>query len=127
MENYLQGLTDDIHTVVKQSLISFEKILTVLLDFRPHWFYKNAVFMQPIASDVDCLPTDCGELLTPIQLFEEILEKLSLVFENKYWVVQNKYCRFVATINYNAVYEIVGIDKGEVYKVHRRFKLMSKI
>lgn len=114
----MQGLSDEIHTVVKQSLISLEKILTVLLDFRPQWFYKNGdIFMQPMTSDLDQLPMECGELLSPIRLFEEILEKLSLVFENKYWVVQNKYCHFVATINYNAIDKIVGQDKGLLYKV----------
>lgn len=73
--------------------------------------------MQPIVGDIDCLPTEYNQILSPIQLFEEILEKLSLVFENKYWVVQNKYCRFIATINYSAVEEIIGRDKGLVFKV----------
>lgn len=91
------------------------------MDFRPKWFYKNEVFMQPIASDVDRLPSECSQILSPIQLFDEILTKLSLVYENKYWVVQNKYCRFVATINYDAVDEIIGRDKGQVYKVMMHF------
>lgn len=101
----------------------------MLLDFRPQWFYKNGdIFKQTIASDLDQLPMDCGKLLSPIQLFEEILEKLSLVFENKYWVVQNKYCHFVATINYNAIDQIVGQDKGQLYKViFQSQKISNKI
>lgn len=73
--------------------------------------------MQPIISFSEDLPIEYCSIASPISLLEEILDKLSLVFENKYWVIQNKYCHFVATINYDAFENIFGRDKGQAYKV----------
>lgn len=112
----LQGLRDEIHTVVKQSLVSLEKICSVLLDHRTDWFYKGDICMQPIlCDDTPLIESACIE--SPIQLLQHVFDKLALVFENRYWIVQNKYCHFVATINYNALEQIFGRDKAMVYKV----------
>lgn len=73
--------------------------------------------MQPIVACTDDFPIEYCNIMSSISLLEEILDKLPLVFENKYWVIQNKYCRFVATINYQALEEIFGLDKGREYKV----------
>lgn len=113
---YLQGLSDEIHTVVKQSLISLEKILSTLLDHRSSWFYEGNICLQPIVTCTEDLPI-AFDIPNTISLLEEILDKLSLVFENKYWVIQNKYCQFVASINYDALDDVFGRDKGQVYKV----------
>lgn len=115
-----QGLTDEIHTVVKQSLISLEKILSVLLDHRADWFYSADIYVQPTLNDVEDDDTpliECKRITSPIQLLEEIFERLPLVFENKYWVIQNRYCHFVAAINYDAIEKIFGHDKVLTYKV----------
>lgn len=114
---FWQGLTDEIHTVVKQSLVSLERIFSVLLDHRPDWFYEGDICMQPAPSDLDDIPIEYKCISSPTQLLEQLLERLSLVFENKYWVIQNKYCHFIATINYDALDIIFGMDKGLVYKV----------
>lgn len=73
--------------------------------------------MQPIISHTDDLSIEFCSIASPISLLTEILDKLTLVFENKYWVIQNKYCHFVATINYDALETIFGQDKGQAYKV----------
>lgn len=115
-----QGLTDEIHTVVKQSLISLEKILCVLLDHRSDWFYSGDIFVQPTlndSEDADIPMIDCRRTISSIQLLEEILEQLPSVFENKYWVIQNRYCHFVAAIDYDAIQKIFGHDKALTYKV----------
>lgn len=112
-----QGLNDEIHTVVKQSLVSLEKILVVLLDHRPDWFYGENMCLQPRNTELNDIPIEFMCIELPTQLLQDILEKLPLVFENKYWVIQNKYCHFIATIKYDALDEIFGQDKGHVYKV----------
>lgn len=73
--------------------------------------------MQPKSSDLDNIPIEYKCISSPTQLLEELLDRLPLVFENKYWVIQNKYCHFIATINYDALETIFGRDKGLVYKV----------
>lgn len=96
-----------------------EKILSVLLDHRYDWFYSGDVYEQPSTDhmDDDTPQIQCKCIISPIQLLEEILEQLSLVFENRYWVVQNRYCHFIAAIDYNAVEKIFGHDKTQTYKV----------
>ncbi|XP_031632927.1 huntingtin [Contarinia nasturtii] len=112
----IKGLSDEIHTVVKQSLVSLEKFFSILLDHRSSWFYRGDACMQPIVTCTEDFPIEYCHISTSISLLEEILDKLPLVFENKYWVIQNKYCRFIATINYDAIEEIFGLDKGREYK-----------
>lgn len=112
-----QGLNDEIHTVVKQSLVSLEKILLVLLDHRPDWFYDENICLQPRNTNLNDTSIEYMCINSPTQLLQDILEKLTLVFDNKYWVIQNKYCHFIATINYDALHQIVGQDKAHVYKV----------
>lgn len=120
---FWQGLSDEIHTVVKQSLISLEKILLVLLDHRTDWFYEDDICIQPNSSDLDDLPIEYKCITSPIQLLEDILDQLPLVFENKYWVIQNKYCHFIATMNYDALEKVLGQDKELVYKVSNRSRI----
>lgn len=115
----LQGLSDEIHTVVKQSLVSLEKILSILLDHRSSWFCEGDSCLQPIITCTEDCPIEYSRVASAISLLEEILDKLPLVFENKYWVIQNKYCHFVATINYDALENIFGQVKGHVYKVRK--------
>lgn len=115
--NILQGLSDEIHTVVKQSLISVEKLFSILLDHRSQWFFKGDICMQPIVNQIDDLPIECSRFSSPISLLNCILDKLLIVFENKYWVIQNKYSHFVAIINYDALDNILGEDKGQAYRV----------
>lgn len=93
--------------------------MAVLLDHRFDWYFSGDIYAQPTSYDMeDGTPIiECKCLTLPIQLLEEIFEQLPLVFENRYWVIQNRYCHFVATINYNAVEKIFGRDKALTYKV----------
>lgn len=73
--------------------------------------------MQPSINCDETTPIQYQCIRSPIELLEEILDTLPLVFKNKYWVIQNKYCHFIASINYDAIEKIIGCDKGQVYKV----------
>lgn len=122
----LQGLSDDIHTVVKQSLVSVEKLFSILLDHRSQWFYKGDICMQPIVNQIDDLPIECSRFDSPTSLLKNILDKLPVVFNNKYWVIQNKYSHFVAIINYDSLEDIFGQDKGRAYKVNQHLSMKNK-
>lgn len=89
------------------------------MDHRSDWFYSGDIYVQPTLNDVedDTPIIECKHITTPIQLLEEIFEQLPLVFENRYWVLQNKYCHFIASINFNAIEKIFGHDKAQTYKV----------
>lgn len=118
----MQGLTDEIHSVVKQSLSSFEKILSILLDHHADWFYPKVNPMQQHNSAQSLeLSLDFLDIKCPLQLLHAIFDRILLVFDNKYWVVQNKYCRFVAVINYDSLCDIIGRDQSDVYKVSSFF------
>lgn len=93
----------------------------MLLDHRTDWFFSGDIYVQPTTLsdiEVDDIPIiECKRITSPIQLLEEIFKRLPLVFENKYWVIQNRYCHFVAAINYDAIEKIFGCDKALTYKV----------
>lgn len=115
-----QGLTDNIHSVVKQSLTSLEKVLSTLLVSRKDWFasYKSPIGLAPAQPPPPPeLSLDCAHFADAHQLLHKIFSTILLVFDNKYWVVQNKYCRFIATIDYRALGEVIGLDAAEAYEV----------
>lgn len=112
-----QGLSDNIHSVVKQSLSSLEKIVSILLDHRIDWFLSFTNSISPAYRPPAELSLDCIAFNDAIQLLHRIFDTILLVFDNKYWVVQNKYCRFIATINYGALNQIIGCDSTDAYKV----------
>lgn len=103
--------------MVKQSLSSIEKVLSILLDHRIDWFLTRKNLISPSHRPPAELSLECIEYNDAIQLLHRILDTILLVFDNKYWVVQNKYCRFIATINYGALNEIIGCDSTDAYKV----------
>lgn len=74
--------------------------------------------MQLKCNNFDDVPIEVTCIRSPTQLLADLLETLGLVFENKYWVIQNKYSHFIATINYDALDDIFGQDKSHVYKVN---------
>lgn len=114
----LQGLFDDIHTVVKQSLVSLERILSCLLDHQLCWFSQLNPYSKSEAINKQKLSIEFEDIDFPIQLLEKILQIVLLVNENKYWLVQNKYCQLIATIDFESLYAIVGPDQGLSYKVN---------
>ncbi|CAO1418775.1 unnamed protein product [Diamesa serratosioi] len=96
LEKLIKGLEDDIHTVVKQSLVALEMCLNHLL-----------------------LVTNRVQLL---------MDKLLMVFHNKYWLVQNKYCDVITKIDFNVLREVMNYEKVEVYQkqiMNQIFQLMK--
>lgn len=112
----LHGLSDRVHTVVKQSLVSLERVLTVLLDHRQHWFSQKEESVSSSEEMSSIVKIDFNNRRRSTML-ELIFENLLSVFENKYWVVQNKYCRFVTALNFDAINAIIGDEKGDEFKV----------
>lgn len=66
------------------------------------------------------LSIDFNDIGNSVELVEKMLNEILLVNENKYWVVRNKYCQFVTTINFKSLSSIVGCDKGQLYRVRAK-------
>lgn len=83
----MRGLKDEIHTVVKQTLQAVEGLANLLM----------ATLTRPaIAEYLDCL---------------------LLVFCNKYWLVQCKYCDVVAKLDLKLLKTKIGTECAETYQV----------
>lgn len=179
----LQGLSDDVHVVVKQSLVAFDIIIPHLLEHQrtmhpspalwPGSAASNAPGVNKISSDLadpqlnntgdganNILPSSIVSsplsLSTPpspptssstataaakaasaaAQLttsdicnvcygnnkniavtIENVIHGLQLVFENKYWVVQCKYCDLISKLDFQIINAIHGCDQGRLYEV----------
>lgn len=95
----MNGLIDGAHTVVKQTLTALECCLNALLDS-----------------------------LDPERI-QMIMNHLLLVFCNKYWLVQCKYCDVVVKINFRNLKKSIGLSKTEIYQVRwqQHLYLMTKM
>lgn len=82
-----QGLRDESHTVVKQTLTAVEGSINLLLSVMGR---------------------------TEIR---KLLDQLLLVFCNKYWLVQCKYCDVIKEIDLMLLREELGADGAEIYEV----------
>lgn len=49
---------------------------------------------------------------------QNIIDELLFVYENKYWVVQCKYCDLITKINCEHIKFIYNWDIGYLYEVH---------
>lgn len=83
----LKGLGDEIHTVVKQTLMAVEESINLLIS---------------VMNQAD---------------IQKLVDQLLLVFCNKYWLVQCKYCDVISKIDLKLLREIIGSEKTEVYQV----------
>lgn len=86
----INGLGDEIHTVVKQSLLAFEESTNLLISV--------------MSSD---------EVV-------ELMDSLLLVFFNKYWLVQCKYCDVITKIDLKVLGHSIGVDAANAYEVSRK-------
>lgn len=94
----LKGFNDEIHTVVKQTLTIAESLINLLF----------AVLKE-------------AEI-------ERLLNRLLLVFCNKYWLVQCKYCDVITKIDFELLRCALGVDGAEVYQrqiVDQLFELIK--
>lgn len=48
---------------------------------------------------------------------ENIIDELMLVFGNKYWVVQCKYCDLISKLDFERLQLIYGVDRAQLYEV----------
>lgn len=107
--------------VVKQSIASIENILPILLKLKKNSTISNALN----ANDTNTPNTEIGSQLLSLACLsdlssnavEYILEELLLVYNNKYWVVRNKYCEFASKLNYSQLKLALGEDMGEYFEV----------
>lgn len=98
--------------------MSLERILSCLLDHQLCWISKLNHHLQSQAVNKQKLSIEFEDIDFPMQLLEKILQEVLLVNDNKYWLVRNKYCQLIATINFESLYAIVGRDQGRSYKVN---------
>lgn len=140
----LQGLGDETHTVVKQALVSIEIVLPALMlthrftgqqqqySHQPH---RKQTKMPSITTVVSPLlnvggvdsaannkPDNANILLASNDNYgnvtiENIIDELMLVFGNKYWVVQCKYCDLISKLDFERLQLIYGVDRAQLYEV----------
>ncbi|CRL05136.1 CLUMA_CG018007, isoform A [Clunio marinus] len=94
----MKGLRDEIHTVVKQTLMAVEKLINLIISE----MQENEV--------------------------EELLDQLLLVFCNKYWLVQCKYSDVITKIDFKLLKHSIGAERFEVYQtqiIDQLFELLK--
>jgi hypothetical protein len=126
-----QAFTDEIHTVVKQSLNAFEQILPLLLlneplsclvanedtkttfavDMFDDQHRRNNLFLDGDATGSN---SSNGSIAVDGLKF---LHNFFHVSKNKYWLVQCKYADIIASMNFNELTAIFGEQFGKVAKV----------
>lgn len=89
-----KGFRDESHTAVKQTLTAVEGSIKLLMFFME----QNEI----------------------IKFLDEIL----LVFSNKYWLVQCKYCDVIKEIDLKLLREVLGVEYAEIYEVRLHFFLL---
>lgn len=113
----INGLNDEIHTVVKLTLVSIEGLVSILLRKTPLnqqnvepnqlWTVLNKSELNNIL-----LNKSVPEIVTN----KMILDELNSVFDNKYWLVQCKYSEIIASINYHDVELALGEEFREIFE-----------
>lgn len=109
-----QALKDDIHVVVKQSLNAVKIILPALLRLRSNSEVINAKNDSESEAARSVLPLD--NLPSSHRVVEHILDRVSFVHNNKYWVVQNSYADFIAKLNFDGVSAATNADTADNYR-----------
>lgn len=114
-----QGLVDTNHTVVNQAFASVSNVLPMLMQ-RNHRLMNNNVkemsssHTAATASNInDHFPNDDDH---SIYTMEKVIDKLLLVFDNKYWVVQCRYCDLISKLDFDSYRSVYG-DRSQVHKV----------
>ena len=87
INHLLNGIRDEINSVVKQTLVAWENCINLIL----------AVMNE---SEI-----------------ENVLNKLLMISYNKYWLVQCKYCDVITKINIEMLGSIIAADQADSYEV----------
>lgn len=108
------GLVDDSHIVVKQALIAIELVLVQLMRWSAPVHFESGGEQWPksVLSETS-LNGDGGS----VHLVELVLDRLRSVIDNKYWVVQCKYCELIGSLRFEEMDWQVGGDKRQVIEV----------
>lgn len=111
-----QGLSDSTHTVVKQSLASIENAFCFLLAHSSIHIKNNRHNERAFI--------ECGNILLDFDnhfhiTIENIIDELLLVYENKYWVVQCKYCDLISKLDFDRIKLVIGHDQAQLYEVNK--------
>lgn len=86
LEIIVEGFFDEIHTVVNKSLCVLEHIFPYIL-----------------------------EIISEKQV-TNLLDNVSYVFDNKYWLVQSKYCDVISSLNYQRIKSKLGDNIADQYQ-----------
>lgn len=135
---YFQSLTDESHSVVKQALISIESLFPLLLVHLPGGAQSGSKRIPPrrpfrvrrlcaqvakeMSQEYHSEKTDSQSHVFDEVTIAQILGQIQLVFANKYWVVQCKYCELIACLNFDEIEWHVGEDERQVVQVSSKYK-----
>lgn len=110
------GLTDESHIVVKQALVAVSLVLEQVL----RWSTPAQFICSHKYDDVETLPKGVlpeSSFVCAVHIVERVLSKFRAVFDNKYWVVQCKYCELIAGLRFDDIEWQLGGDKRQVMEV----------
>ncbi|XP_053685344.1 huntingtin isoform X2 [Sabethes cyaneus] len=117
----VQGLSDEIHTVVNQALMAFEQIFAVYCRNQSPACTRRGILTNDF-SFRDQLATKPNLFLNdsqPLELDPRLLmDKFLLTFCNRYWLVQSKVCDVTAGIDFHMLQDVLGADVAKT--VHTR-------
>lgn len=105
---------DDVNTVAE----NLNKISSDLTASQPNdTKYESNALPSPMPPPTiicdGCYGNDKNNAVT----IESMIHELQLVFENKYWVVQCKYCDLISKLDFQIVNAIYGSDQGRLFEV----------
>lgn len=109
-----QGLSDDIHTVIKHSLSAIDLLFSLILPALKNapMKFDNSNFQNVWKLD------DLNAASQDVLRIDQILDELLITGSNKNWVVQSKYCDLVTNIDFDEIRMIMGDDFGWYYEVN---------
>lgn len=125
LQAIFDGLADESHIVVKHALVAVELVLVQLL----RWTTPMQFAVPNDDEDRKTAPVKrLVNSASRVHLVEAVLDRLSAVFGNKYWVVQCKYCELIGSMRFDDVEWQLDGDKRHVIEVsteqfvHRQYR-----
>lgn len=120
----LQGLSDEIHTVIKHSLSALDSAFPFILSA----LMNESTDIQPTPSFRDAWKfDDLNAVPTNVLRIDEMLDELLIVGNNRNWVVQSKYCELVANIDFTEIRKFMGDEFGYYYEVNDLKRTFSEV
>ncbi|XP_058457032.1 huntingtin [Malaya genurostris] len=111
----VQGLSDEIHTVVNQALAAFDQTVTLYCRSQPYKWKPSAT--RQITSDSTFKPAtkrnvliDGCDPMDPQLLINHFLS----VFDNKYWLVQCKVCEVIVKLDFKTLRNTLGREQAKI-------------